>query len=135
MLASVCAQAFLLSSRQIFRHAAVNISDVRQAEITQWLIQWLWHLEVQVVSSSFSSGKIFCHSFIPYTPCEFFTPALADGFFYWRLSDSKFPHVSRTLLTILTDLNTAEVWIVSSSNFHFFQPSFQAFRDCSKCTN
>ena len=26
---------------------------------------------------------------------------------YWNLSDSKFPQVSRTLLSILVDLNTA----------------------------
>ena len=34
--------------------------------------------------------------------------------FYWSLSYSKFPQVSRTLLSILTDLNYAVVWIVST---------------------
>ena len=34
--------------------------------------------------------------------------------FQWSLSDSKSPQVSRTLLNILTDLNSAVVWIVST---------------------
>ena len=33
---------------------------------------------------------------------------------HWNLSDSKSPQVSKTLLTILADLNNAEVWIVST---------------------
>ena len=37
--------------------------------------------------------------------------------FHWSLSDSKSPHVSRTLLSILTDLNNAVVWIVSTRPF------------------
>ena len=50
-------------------------------------------------------------SFITITPWEFFSPALADGF-HWSLSDSKFPQVSRTLLSILADLSTAVVLMV-----------------------
>ena len=34
--------------------------------------------------------------------------------FRWRLSDSKSSEVFRTLLSILTDLNNAVVWVVSS---------------------
>ena len=34
--------------------------------------------------------------------------------FPWSLSDSKFPQVSRTLLSILTNLNNAVVWMVST---------------------
>ena len=34
--------------------------------------------------------------------------------FHWSLSDSKFPQVSRTLLSILADVNNAVVWTVSS---------------------
>ena len=34
-------------------------------------------------------------------------------FFYWSLSDSKSPQVSRTLLSILAVLSNAVVWIVS----------------------
>ena len=34
--------------------------------------------------------------------------------FHWSLSDSKFPQVSRTLLSILADLNNAVVWTVST---------------------
>ena len=34
------------------------------------------------------------------------------GDFHWFLSDSEFPQVSRTLLSILADLNNAVVWMV-----------------------
>ena len=34
--------------------------------------------------------------------------------FHWRLSDSKSPQVSRTLLSILTVFNNAVVWMVST---------------------
>ena len=34
--------------------------------------------------------------------------------FHWSLTDSKFPQVSRTLLSILAVLNNAVVWIVST---------------------
>ena len=34
--------------------------------------------------------------------------------FHWSLSNSKSPQVSRTLLSILTDLNNAVVWMVST---------------------
>ena len=32
--------------------------------------------------------------------------------FHWRLSDSKSPHVSRTLLSTMANLNNAAVWMV-----------------------
>ena len=34
--------------------------------------------------------------------------------FHWSLRDNKFPQVSRTLLSIMADLNNAVVWIVST---------------------
>ena len=34
--------------------------------------------------------------------------------FHWSLSDNKSPQVSRTLLSILADFNTAVVWMVST---------------------
>ena len=37
--------------------------------------------------------------------------------FHWSLSDSKSPHVSKTLFCILVDLNNAVVWRVSSRPF------------------
>ena len=37
--------------------------------------------------------------------------------FRWSLSDSKFPQVSRTLLSILTDLNNTAFWMVSTCPF------------------
>ena len=33
--------------------------------------------------------------------------------FRWRLNDNKYPQVSRTLLSILSDFNNAVVWMVS----------------------
>ena len=44
---------------------------------------------------------------------KFFTSALADGF-YWSQCDGTFSQVSSTLLSILTDLNNAVVWMVST---------------------
>ena len=44
---------------------------------------------------------------------EFFTPALADSF-HLSLSDSKSPQDSRTLFSILADLNNVVVWKVST---------------------
>ena len=37
--------------------------------------------------------------------------------FHMSLSDSKFPQVSRTLLSILADINNAVGWMVSTSPF------------------
>ena len=48
--------------------------------------------------------------------------------FYWNLNDSKSPQISRTLLSILADLNCAVVWIVlihlpiSNSSSCLFKP-------------
>ena len=47
--------------------------------------------------------------------------------FHWSLNDSKFPEVSRTLLSILTDLNNAVVWMVSTRPL--------IFKSCSPCSN
>ena len=47
--------------------------------------------------------------------------------FHWNLSDSKSPQVSRTLLSILPDLNNAVVWTVSTG------PVISKFS--SPCTN
>ena len=52
-------------------------------------------------------------SLILFTPLEFFTSVLADGF-HWSLSDSNSPQVSRTRLSILAVLCNAVVWIVST---------------------
>ena len=34
--------------------------------------------------------------------------------FHWSLSDSKYPQISRTLLSILVDFNNAIIWILST---------------------
>ena len=71
-----------------------------------------------------------------FIPLEFFTLVLADGFSsysYRRLpmvshcSDSKSSQIFRTLLSILADLNSAVVWIVSTRSL--------IFKSCSLCTN
>ena len=46
--------------------------------------------------------------------------------FHWRLSDSKSPQVSRTLLSILAVLNNAVVWMVSTR-----PPTYKTFRPFS----
>ena len=62
-------------------------------------------LFVPAVLSDFS--VLFCLFLCVFTTIlllwEFFTSVNADGF-HWSLSDSKSPQVSRTLLSILTDL-------------------------------
>ena len=54
-----------------------------------------------------------CRLLLLFTPLEFFTSVLADGF-HWSLRDSKFPQVSRTHLRILAVLSNAVIWIVST---------------------
>ena len=52
--------------------------------------------------------KIYSYDFIPW---DFSTPELA-GCFHWNLSDSYSFQVSRTLLSILVDIDNAVVWII-----------------------
>ena len=56
---------------------------------------------------------------------------------HWSLSDSKSLQVSRTLLSILANLNNAVVWMVLilSLIFNSFSLFFQTFGDHSKCPN
>ena len=50
----------------------------------------------------------------------------------WSLSDSKSPHVTRTLLSILTDLHNVVVWmnsifhLISNSSGPFFKPLWKS---------
>ena len=55
-----------------------------------------------------TSMKISAYIIIIIYSLDFFTSALTNGF-YWSLSDSKFPQVSRTLLSILAVLNNSNV--------------------------
>ena len=48
-----------------------------------------------------------------FASCEFFIQALQQRKFYWNLSDSKSPQVSRILFSILANLNPAIFLIVS----------------------
>ena len=45
-------------------------------------------------------------------PSEFFTQ-VEQVIFHWSPSDSKSPQISRTLLSILADLNNAVTWMIS----------------------
>ena len=69
------------------------------------------------------------HIFYYFFSSRVFTPALADGF-HWSPSDSKFTQVSRTLLSILADLNNAVLSIVSSRPLIFksSSPCFNPLR-------
>ena len=57
--------------------------------------------------------------------------------FHWSLSDSKSPQVSRTLLSILTDLNNdiCKLDGFCLSYFQVLQFLYQSFGDCIKSTN
>ena len=44
----------------------------------------------------------------------FFNSQARSKYFHWSLNKSKYPQVSRTLLSILTVFNNAVVWIVSA---------------------
>ena len=52
--------------------------------------------------------------FYYYLILEGFLHQLTLMVFHWNLSDSKYPQVSRTLLSILADLNNAVVWMVTT---------------------
>ena len=54
--------------------------------------------------------------------------------FYRSLSDSKSPQLSRTLLSILADLNNAVVWTVSTRPV-ISKSLCKLFGDCTKSTN
>ena len=67
---------------------------------------------------------------------EFFTSALTDCF-HWSLSDSKYPQVSRTHLSIQADLNNAVFWVVST-RLLISKSSTTCINhliDCNKSTN
>ena len=61
-----------------------------------------------------------------FTPCKFFTRVLT-GRFHWSLSDRKFPQVSKILLSIIADFNSAMVWIVSNPSLYLPQFLFHTF--------
>ena len=55
---------------------------------------------------------------------------------YCSLSDSKSPRVSRTLLSILADLNNAVVRMLSTTPYiQILQSLYQSFGDCTKSLN
>ena len=66
---------------------------------------------------------------------EIFSHQLTLMVFYWSLSESKSPQVSRTLLSILTDLNNVVVWTVYTHPFISLQSLYQSFGDYAKNTN
>ena len=55
--------------------------------------------------------------------------------FHWDVSDNKSPQVSRTLFSILADLNNIVFWMVLSSYFQMHQSLYQSFGDCTGCVN
>ena len=59
------------------------------------------------------SGTICSCYYHHFTSTKFFISAFAGGFFYWSLSDRKFPQVSQTLLSILADLSNTVIGMVS----------------------
>ena len=80
-----------------------------------------------------SQAKSEYYFLLLYFSLQIFTAAIADGFFYWSLSDSKSPHISRTLLSILADLNNKVVRIVSVRPL--ISNSFRPLTKRCKCIN
>ena len=76
-----------------------NLYDSKK-KIDRKLLKWT--LSLLNIYQLFYSFESFSHQ------------RLLMGFFYWSLRDIKSSLASRTLLNILTDLNNAKVWIVSS---------------------
>ena len=104
---------FLLGSKcqQVSRTLLSILADLCSALVRKILILPL----ISNSPVSFSGLWVPFQYHYHFTLSEFFTPALADGFFlYWSLSENKYPQVSRTLLSILADLNNAVVWMVST---------------------
>ena len=62
-------------------------------------------------------------------PCEFFSPQRLQVDFCWSLSDSKFPQVSKTILSILCDFNNPVIGMVS-----IIAPIAKSFEDRSQYT-
>ena len=89
-----------------------HLGTVLSAPITIGIIVTL------IFSCFFSSlerskySSLFSFSLLFYLLIESFSHQLMV--FPWRLSDSKSPQVSRTLLSILAVLNSAVVWMVST---------------------
>ena len=54
-----------------------------------------------------------CYNYSYITPCELFKPALGDDISF-SMSFSNSPQVSRTLLSILSDLSNPVVWMVAA---------------------
>ena len=105
-----------------------SLSDSKSLQVTRTRLRILAVLNnavVWIVSTRppISYYYYYHHYYYPYNyyyfylflfflnPCKIFGLALV---FHWSLCDSKSPRVSRTLLSILTDLNNAIVWIVST---------------------
>ena len=81
------------------------------------------NINLQVLSPKLSCKKraalhLWDKDYFYYHYCyyyySFFSHQLTLMVFHWSLSDSKSPQVSRTLLSILTVLNNAIVWMVST---------------------
>ena len=79
------------------------------ASLLRSLISWLTVSSL----SSYSLHLLFFFGILFYS-FESFWHEDQLKVFHWSLSDSKYPQVSRTLLSILVDLKSAVVWMVST---------------------
>ena len=84
------------------------------------------------INFTFIYQRLYSNIQYYFTPSEFFTH-LWLVVFLWSLSDSKFPQISRTFLSILGDLNNAVVWMLSilpliSYSFSPFSKPFGPFQ-------
>ena len=61
-----------------------------------------------------NNNNYYYYHYYHYLLLESFSHQILLIVFYWSLTDSKFPQVSRTLLCILAVLNNVVVWIIST---------------------
>ena len=77
-----------------------------------WLARFILHCQIPLLYPGYLLS--FSKSFLLFYSFESFPHQPYPIVFYWSLSDHKSPQVSRTLLSILADLNSAVIWMVST---------------------
>ena len=108
-----------------------SIKEYKQAVINLDRIRKYFLLSSQKTKKKRSFVYFILEEFLYinyFISCELFTSVFTGGVFHWGLSDSKFPWVSWTLLSILADLNNTAVWIVTFLHpiFNSSSPFFKA---------
>ena len=129
LLAWICDPFVSKSQRSLFVSFSRKNSGLCYYHLVVWSnfnllhnSQWItFPTQSSLVLYSFCAGLLHLLIIILLS-WEFFLRAIADGS-YRSLSDHKPPQISWTLLCILTDLNNAVVWMVSTHPYITQSPS------------